>query len=77
MRKGEINKKDYIFLSDKQFNEALNNNKFLEHAKVFGYMYGTLKQTVNKFYNKNYFTSSSKTKNGREEILEYIEGLNS
>ena len=33
--------------------------------------------TVNKFYNKNYFTSSSKTKNGREEILEYIEGLNS
>ena len=33
--------------------------------------------TVNKFYNKNYFTSSSKTKNGREEILEYIERLNS
>ena len=53
MRKGEIHKKDYIFLSDKQFNEALDNNEFLEHAKVFGYMYGTLKQTVNKFYNKN------------------------
>lgn len=33
--------------------------------------------SINKFYNKNYFTSSSKTKNGREEILEYIEGLNS
>ena len=33
--------------------------------------------SIDKFYNKNYFTSSSKTKNGREEILEYIEGLNS
>ena len=33
--------------------------------------------SINKFYNKNYFTSSSKTKNGREEILEYIERLNS
>ena len=33
--------------------------------------------SINNFYNKNYFTSSSKTKNGREEILEYIEGLNS
>ena len=33
--------------------------------------------SINKFYNKNYFTSSSKTKNGREEILEYIDGLNS
>ena len=33
--------------------------------------------SINKFYNKNYFTSSSKTKNGRAEILEYIERLNS
>ena len=33
--------------------------------------------SINKFYNKNYFTSSSKTKNGREEILVYIEELNS
>lgn len=53
IRKGEINKKDYIFLSDKQFDAAKKNKKFLEHAKVFGYMYGTLKQTVNKFYKKN------------------------
>ena len=53
IRKGEINKKDYIFLSDKQFDAAIKNNEFLEHAKVFGYMYGTLKQTVDKFYKKN------------------------
>ncbi len=33
--------------------------------------------SISKFYDKNYFISSSKTKNGREEILEYIDELNS
>ena len=47
-RKGEISKKDYIFLSDTEFNKAIKQNKFIEHAKVFGFRYGTLKQTVKK-----------------------------
>ena len=51
-RKGEINNKDYIFLSDTQFNKAISQNKFIEHAKVFGFKYGTLKLTVNNFYKK-------------------------
>ena len=44
-RKGEIDKKDYIFLSDKQFLELKKKNKFLEHAEVFGKNYGTLRNT--------------------------------
>ena len=52
-RKGEVSKKDYIFLSDTEFNKAINQNKFIEHAKVFGYRYGTLKQTVDNFFKKN------------------------
>ncbi len=51
-RKGEINKKDYIFLTDLEFKEAVNKNKFIEHAKVFGFKYGTLKKTVNEFFKK-------------------------
>ncbi len=51
-RKGEINKKDYIFLTDLEFKEAINKNKFIEHAKVFGFKYGTLKKTVNDFFKK-------------------------
>ena len=51
-RKGEIDKKDYIFLSDKQFLELKKKNKFLEHAQVFGYKYGTLRQTVLNFFEK-------------------------
>ena len=39
-------------MSDKNFNTYLKKNKFLEHAKVFGFKYGTLRQTVNKFFKK-------------------------
>ena len=51
-RKGEINNKDYIFLTKIEFSESLKKNKFLESANVFGYKYGTLKDTVNSFFNK-------------------------
>ena len=51
-RKGELNKKDYIFISDKNFNKAIKTNKFLEYAKVFGFKYGTLKRTVDDFFKK-------------------------
>tara|TARA_A100001011_G_C13933083_1_gene683997 strand:+ start:13 stop:633 length:621 start_codon:yes stop_codon:yes gene_type:complete len=52
IRRGEINKKDYIFYNDHEFNTSIKKNKFLEFAKVFGYRYGTLKQTVNNFFKK-------------------------
>lgn len=51
-RKGESNNKDYIFLNEKLFNKYIKNNKFIETANVFGYKYGTLKQTVNDFFQK-------------------------
>ena len=51
-RKGEINKKDYIFISEKDFKRKINENKFIEHATVFGYSYGTLAQTINNFFDK-------------------------
>ena len=51
-RKGEINKKDYIFLSEEDFQKKIKNGDFIEFASVFGYRYGTLRQTVNRFFNK-------------------------
>ena len=50
IRKNEINKKDYIFTTDSKFKKLISENKFLEHASVFGYKYGTLKHTVEKFF---------------------------
>ena len=49
-RKGEINKKDYIFTSEEDFIKQIKKGKFLEHASVFGYRYGTLQQTVSNFF---------------------------
>ncbi len=51
-RKGEVNKKDYIFISDEDFKQQIKKGKFLEQASVFGYRYGTLAQTVNNFFKK-------------------------
>ena len=51
-RKGEINKKDYIFNLINNFNDLIKKNKFLEYANVFGFKYGTLKKTVNNFFKK-------------------------
>ena len=51
-RKGEINKKDYIFLSEEDFQKKIKNGDFLEYASVFGNCYGTLRQTVNSFFKK-------------------------
>ena len=52
MRKGEKNKKDYIFLKEENFNKFIANNEFIEHAEVFGYKYGTLKKNIDKLFNK-------------------------
>jgi guanylate kinase len=51
-RKGEFNKKDYIFISDEDFKKQIKKGKFIEQASVFGYRYGTLAQTVNNFFKK-------------------------
>ncbi len=38
--------KDYLFLSDQQFKQHLDDGDFLEHAQVFGHSYGTLTKPV-------------------------------
>ena len=50
IRKGETNKKDYIFISNQKFEKLVNDNEFIEFANVFGHRYGTLRKTVNKFF---------------------------
>ncbi len=45
-RGGEINGKDYHFLSVKEFENKVENDDFLEHAEVHGHLYGTLKSSV-------------------------------
>ena len=47
-REVEINNKDYIFVTDKVFDNMVEKNQFLEHAEVFGNKYGTPKEAVIK-----------------------------
>lgn len=45
-RRGEEDGKDYYFYSKEKFMCGIKNRLFLEHAKVVGNYYGTLKSTV-------------------------------
>lgn len=45
-RPGEVNGKDYYFLSTEDFGIMRNRGEFLEHAKVFGNYYGTPRKPV-------------------------------
>lgn len=45
-REGEKNGHDYHFLSREEFEQRINDGKFIEHAEVHGNLYGTLKSEV-------------------------------
>ena len=45
-RTKEVNGKDYIFISNKNFEELITKNEFLEYAKVFDNLYGSSKKNV-------------------------------
>ena len=45
-RPGEVNGREYHFLTVNEFRERIDGGQFLEHAKVFGNLYGTPLQPV-------------------------------
>ena len=47
-RSNEINGVDYYFVSHKEFEKLILENKFYEHAKIFENYYGTLKNNVDE-----------------------------
>lgn len=50
-REGEIDGKDYYFLSNEEFNKKKENNEFVEYEEVYaGLQYGTLKQEVTRIW---------------------------
>lgn len=46
MRPGEVDGRDYHFISVETFEQMVDNDEFLEHAKVFDNYYGTSQQEV-------------------------------
>ncbi len=47
-RPGEVDGKDYYFLTEEEFQKKLKAGDFLEHANVFGNHYGTSKSLIEK-----------------------------
>ena len=45
-RSREQNGKDYFFVSEKEFDQMILNNSFIEYASIYGYRYGTSTQLV-------------------------------
>tara|TARA_B100000242_G_scaffold230821_1_gene170858 strand:- start:1568 stop:2200 length:633 start_codon:yes stop_codon:yes gene_type:complete len=45
-RPNEIPDKDYYFVNEKEFNRLINNQEFLEYAKVFKNFYGSTRTPV-------------------------------
>jgi guanylate kinase len=46
MRKNEVDKESYFFTSKEDFGDMIKKNQLLEHAEVFGNLYGTPKKWV-------------------------------
>ena len=51
-RDGEKSNKDYYFVNDKEFKRLINNQEFLEYAKVFDNYYGTTRTPIIDNLNK-------------------------
>jgi len=53
-RKGEIDGQDYFFISKDKFAEMVDEDEFLEHAKVFDNFYGTPRGPVEDALNEGF-----------------------
>ena len=51
-RPNEVNNKDYYFVNEDEFKRLINNQEFLEYAKVFNNFYGTTRSPVIDRLNK-------------------------
>ena len=45
-REGEVDGRDYHFMTLQEFRDAIRDGRFLEHAEVYGNLYGTPREDV-------------------------------
>src|SRR5947207_7974461 len=54
-RKGEVNGKDYHFLTEKEFRKKIKEDAFLEYEEVYkGVFYGTLKSELERVWEEKH-----------------------
>ena len=52
-RQGDLEGKDYYFLSEKDFKDKIKKEEYVEYATVFGNFYGTSKEEIKTKYNNS------------------------
>ena len=70
MRPGEVDGKDYYFVSKEDFQKRIDEGKFLEHAEFVGNCYGTPLDKVNDMLDKGCEVVLEIEVNGAEQVKE-------
>ena len=74
LRPGEMDERDYYFLSQGEFEEKIVNQEFLEHAKVHGHFYGTPRAQVEKSMAQGHFVLLAIDVQGAEQLRRNTRG---
>lgn len=53
-REGEEHGKDYFFMDEKEFNDNIAANEYIEHAVVHGNLYGTPRSQIDNYLAEDY-----------------------
>ncbi len=70
-RPGDVDGKDYFFVSEEKFQSMIANDEFLEHATVFGNSYGTPKAPVELALSEGRDVMFDVDWQGAQEIQDY------
>lgn len=68
-RNGEVEGKDYFYVSEEQFLKAIEENKLLEHARFVDNYYGTPKDYVEKLRSEGKNVILEIETNGAKEVM--------
>ena len=72
-RAGEVDKEDYFFVSQEEFDKAVENGELLEHATFVGNSYGTPKAYVEKMRNQGYNVILEIEVEGAKQIMKNVD----
>lgn len=71
-REGEVDGKDYYFVSRERFEEAIANDELLEHAEFVGNYYGTLISEVERLRNSGKNVLLEIEVQGARQVIERV-----
>jgi len=73
IRNGEIDGKDYFFVTKEEFEQKIKDNDFLEYATYNNNYYGTLKSKINEHLDNNIDVFTEIEVNGAKNIKKIYE----